>query len=256
MELSLENRLLVQNHEQVEGDENEGRVRKYRGAVEEPRLAHEDCEDAVVHGISGVTIKTADDKVARRIDWCEGALASREEVPDAAEQDESAEKDQGGSRDRGSTDRRNTQLVGREEHSIRHVASDEAWQKCHEEQCSDREEELHGEDRHRLTSNGPHGMPENTLLVVRRFHRKCFGHPSLAANNDSEKSRRCRHRKSWQQIYTVNDGFGSICDRQRSGGSRPRAAVCWLRPIATVGVRCLDYLSSTRCFSDGPANVR
>jgi len=115
VELSLENRLLVQNHEQVEGDENEGRVRKYRGAVEEPRLAHEDCEDAVVHGISGVTIKTADDKVARRIDWCEGALASREEVPDAAEQDESAEKDQGGSRDRGSTDRRNTQLVGREE---------------------------------------------------------------------------------------------------------------------------------------------
>ena len=157
MELSLENRLLVQNHEQVEGDENEGRVRKYRGAVEEPRLAHEDCEDAVVHGISGVTIKTADDKVARRIDWCEGALASREEVPDAAEQDESAEQDQGGSRDRGSTDRRNTQLVGREEHSIRHVASNDAWQKCHEEQCSDREEELHGEDRRRLTSNSPHG---------------------------------------------------------------------------------------------------
>jgi len=47
-----------------------------------------------------------------------------------------------------------------------------------------------------LTSNSPHGVPDNTLPVVRCIHRKSFLHPSLGANNDSEKIRSCQIRKS------------------------------------------------------------
>ena len=54
-------------------------------------LTQEDCENTVVHGVTGVAIKAAYHEEARRIDGCESALAGSEEIPDAAQEYESTQ---------------------------------------------------------------------------------------------------------------------------------------------------------------------
>ena len=71
----------------MEGDENADGVLEDRRATEEPRLAQENCENTVVHGVTGVAIQTTDNEVTRRIDGCQCALPSNEEVPDATKED-------------------------------------------------------------------------------------------------------------------------------------------------------------------------
>ena len=70
----------------MEEDEHQECVLEQRHATQEPRLAQDECENAVVHGISGKAIETRYDEHSRRVDGCESALALGEEVPDAAEQ--------------------------------------------------------------------------------------------------------------------------------------------------------------------------
>ena len=90
----FENRFLVENHEQMECDGNEERVREDGHVTEEPNLAEEDGENSVVHGVTGIAIQPARNEVARWIDRSQRAFAASEEVPDAAKENGDSNKNQ------------------------------------------------------------------------------------------------------------------------------------------------------------------
>lgn len=107
----------------MEEEEHQECVLEQRHATEEPRLAQDECENAVVHGISGKAIETRYDEHSRRVDGCESALALGEEVPDAAEQDDCTGDGEDAGTDRGEAQFGNTQPVRGAEYAERNVAS-------------------------------------------------------------------------------------------------------------------------------------
>jgi phage terminase Nu1 subunit (DNA packaging protein) len=68
-EAGFERTLLIKDDEQVEGGKNGDRVLEKVKTEEEPRLAEEEADDAVVHRVSGKAVKTGNDEEARRINW-------------------------------------------------------------------------------------------------------------------------------------------------------------------------------------------
>jgi hypothetical protein len=141
--LRVESWLLVENYEEVKRNENEGRVLEDGRATEKPCLTEQSGQNAVVHRVTGVTVKTAYDEMPRWIDWRQCALAPGKEVPDAAKQDDDTDYDENARCDGSKTKSGKVDPSRCEEYSIGHVAGDHSRQKCHEEHCSDREKGPH-----------------------------------------------------------------------------------------------------------------
>jgi hypothetical protein len=117
----------------VEEDEHQECVLEQRHAAEEPRLADDQSDDAVVHGISGKAIKTGYDEDSRSVDGCESALALGEEVPDAAKQDDRTGDGEDACTDRGRAELGETQTVRGAEYPEGNVAGYGAGQQQDEE---------------------------------------------------------------------------------------------------------------------------
>jgi hypothetical protein len=143
VELRVENWLLVEDYKEVKENENVGRVLEDGRATEKPCVAQQNGQNAVVHGVTGVTVKTAYDEMPRWIDWRQCAFAPGKEVPDAAKQNDDTDESENARCDGSKTKSRNMEPARCEEYSIGHVAGHDAWQKRHEDQRSDSEKSLH-----------------------------------------------------------------------------------------------------------------
>lgn len=86
--LRVKHRLLEKQDDQMEEEKNNGCVREQGRTAEEPCLAEEDSENAVVHRIPRVAVQTRDDEIPGWINRREGAFARSEEVPDTPEVDD------------------------------------------------------------------------------------------------------------------------------------------------------------------------
>ena len=128
VELRVENWLLVENYEEVKENENVGRVLEDGCATEKPCLAQQNGQNAVVHGVTGVTVKAAYDEMPRWIDWRQCAFAPGKEVPDAAEMHDDAGEGEDAGRNRGATEFRQMKAARSEEDSIWHVADQHSRQ--------------------------------------------------------------------------------------------------------------------------------
>ena len=104
VELGLKCRFLVENHEQMEGDEGADGVLENGSVTEEPRLAQENGENAVVHGVPSVAIQATYDELTRWIDRRQCAFAPGEEVPDAAKKNDDTGEDENAGRHRGNAE--------------------------------------------------------------------------------------------------------------------------------------------------------
>src|SRR5215218_1670508 len=125
-------------------DEHEESVLKQSGAAKEPRLAQEDRENAVVHGIPREAIEAANDEEPRRIERCQGAAAGGQEVPHAEKEDGSAEQGEATSQQGGGRKTGNGKLLRSSENAQRDVPRHGAGYEDQEEERPQREKGLHG----------------------------------------------------------------------------------------------------------------
>jgi len=136
----------------MEEDEDEKCVLDQSDGPEEPRLAEDKGDDAVVHGVASEAIQTSDDKESRWINGSESALACSEEVPDAPEEDQGAGYGEDACGDGGDAKAWNEKAVRGSEDAERNVAGHRTGQQQDEEESSKCEEEPHVErDGQRLT---------------------------------------------------------------------------------------------------------
>jgi hypothetical protein len=91
-EAGFERTLLIKDDEQVKGGKNDDRVLEKVKTGEEPGLAEEEADDAVVHRVSGEAVKTGDDEAARRVKGGESAATCGKELPNAREENPCATK--------------------------------------------------------------------------------------------------------------------------------------------------------------------
>ena len=136
----------------MEEDEDEKCVLDQSDAPEEPRLAEDKGDDAVVHGVAREAIQPLDDKEPWGIDGSESALACGEEVPDAPEEDQGAGYGEDACADGGEAKAWNEKAVRGSEDAEWDVAGHRTGQQQDEEESSKCEEEPHAErDGQRLT---------------------------------------------------------------------------------------------------------
>lgn len=115
-----------------------------RKTVEEPRLAEENGEDAVVHRIAGKSIETDYDQLFRRIDRRECALTGSEEGPDASEEHDASEENEAGSGQRRNRESRKMEAIRSLENAKGNVDRHCSREENDEEECAQGEDRLHG----------------------------------------------------------------------------------------------------------------
>src|SRR5882672_10454330 len=129
----------------MEEDEDEKCVLDQSDAPEEPRLAEDKGDDAVVHGVAREAIQPLDDKEPWGIDGSESALACVEEIPDASEEDQGAGYGEDACADGGEAKAWNEKAVRGLEDAEWDVAGHRTGQQQDEEESSKCEEEPHVE---------------------------------------------------------------------------------------------------------------
>src|SRR4051812_8132496 len=127
----------------MEDHKHQDSVLKQSRASEKPRLAHQDCNDAVVHRVAGEPIESANHQELRRIERRQRSAARHQKIPDTTQEHRKPKHRQTRRQENAGRQTRSDELSRCSQDSPGNISSHSARYENQDEKRPDCEEEPH-----------------------------------------------------------------------------------------------------------------